>query len=517
MIFVARPCRSTMSVNHVGQSRLAHPYQKANMNALQWRVEVTSTLFLMLIFCSSGSAELQVGFSEIDVTPIVDDDHTVWMAGYGWNRKATGVHDPLYARCTVLSDGKKKIALAAVDVVGLQYPTVERIRNGLSGFDYVMVNSSHNHEGPDTIGIWGKTPFQRGVDEDYMSSLVKKVIQCVRNANESLTPVEAKFGTSSDERLVGDSRKPIVKDATLRLLRFQKQDGQLAGLLVQWNSHPEALGSKNTLITADFPYKTVKQLKEKYKCPIAYYSGAVGGLMAPPDNLFRDKNGRTLREGEFAYAEAYGQAVAKLAVQANENAKPIRLIPFRIAASPIAVPVHNPLYRVASLTGIVKRTRIKWVGDFDVTDAPIDRDTNRDDMCIQTEVGFLRLGELSVACIPGEIYPELVYGEFQEPSEPNADFPEAPLEPCVSEIMPDARWMLFGLANDEIGYIIPRRQWDQKPPYAYGRKKSQYGEVNSCGPDIAPIIMEALQRRVADLLEADKTTDKVSDKVTVAP
>jgi hypothetical protein len=51
---------------------------------------------------------------------------------------------------------------------------------------------------------------------------------------------------------------------------------------------------------------------------------------------------------------------------------------------------------------------------------------------------------------------------------------------------------LLGLANDEIGYIIPKRQWDQSPPHAYGRSKPQYGEVNSCGPEVAPIIMQAL-------------------------
>ncbi|MCH5372356.1 MAG: hypothetical protein JJ992_00140, partial [Planctomycetes bacterium] len=41
---------------------------------------------------------------------------------------------------------------------------------------------------------------------------------------------------------------------------------------------------------------------------------------------------------------------------------------------------------------------------------------------------YLRLGELDVAAIPGELYPELVYGEFQDPVDPGADFPDAPLE-----------------------------------------------------------------------------------------
>jgi hypothetical protein len=120
-------------------------------------------------------------------------------------------------------------------------------------------------------------------------------------------------------------------------------------------------------------------------------------------------------------------------------------------------------------------------------------------MAVQTEVACLRLGEVHLAAIPGELYPELVYGKFQEPAEPNADYPDAPLEPAVASLLPSSKWLLFGLANDEIGYLIPKRQWDSVAPYAYGRKESQYGEINSCGPDAAPLVMEALKRCVEQL------------------
>jgi hypothetical protein len=117
---------------------------------------------------------------------------------------------------------------------------------------------------------------------------------------------------------------------------------------------------------------------------------------------------------------------------------------------------------------------------------------------VETEVAYLWLGELHVACIPGELYPELVYGKFQEPVEPNVDFPDAPLEPFVKQLLPGDKLLVIGLANDEIGYIIPKRQWDQRPPFAYGRNSSQYGEINSCGPEIAPIVMRALAGRVQE-------------------
>jgi hypothetical protein len=53
--------------------------------------------------------------------------------------------------------------------------------------------------------------------------------------------------------------------------------------------------------------------------------------------------------------------------------------------------------------------------------------------------------------------------------------------------------MLIGLADDEIGYIIPKAEWDEKPPYLQNAKKAWYGEENSVGPDAAARIAAAIQ------------------------
>lgn len=63
--------------------------------------------------------------------------------------------------------------------------------------------------------------------------------------------------------------------------------------------------------------------------------------------------------------------------------------------------------------------------------------------------------------------------------------------------------LFHGLANDEIGYIISKRQWDNEKSYAYARDKSQHGEMNSCSPDVAPILMDALQQ-IAKALNEDR-------------
>lgn len=460
---------------------------------------------VLLIHVAALAAEpkgVQVGFGEADITPDVKGPKPVWLAGYGMGRRANGVHDPLMARCLVLGDGSERIALVSVDLIGLQYPAVKEIRAGLKDFKYVLVSSTHNHEGPDVVGIWGQGPFSRGVDDAYVASVVSKTVDLVKKTAENLTAATAAYGTATDETLLGDSRKPVAKDGVLRVIKFTKAGGSdTAGLLVQWNCHPESMGSKNKDITADFPYATVAKLKEQHKCPILYMSGAVGGLMAPPDGIIKDAQGKILEEGDFEYTRLYGEAVADLASKAVAASEPVELTPFTISAKPIAIPVTNALYRLARVARVLRREGRLWEGDFQKLGAIVDDDNADKPTAVESEVAYLKLGDVHVASIPGELYPELIYGTFQEPVEPDADFPDAPLEPTVESILPSKKWLLFGLSNDEIGYIIPRRQWDSMPPFAYGRKNSQYGEINSCSPEVAPIIMQALKLRVQDVTQ----------------
>lgn len=448
------------------------------------------------------ASALEVGFGVVDITPELSEDKPVYVAGYGQNRRATGIHDPLYARAVVFRDGDQKIGFVVADVVGLFYPTVLEVREKLEGFDYVMVSATHSHEGPDTMGLWGPSPFRTGVDPEYMQLVVDRCAEAVRAADSAAVEAKAAYGTAEDETLLRDSRVPEVYDGILRALQFTSPaDDSTVGLVVQWNCHPEALGGDNPEISADFLYATIATLEEKYNCPVVVFTGAVGGLMAPPRNVIQNDKGEFPGEGDFEYCRLYGEAVGELAKQALEAAEPIELTPFAVSAKPITVPMDNPIYRMGGMLGIIKRPGRAWTGDYRELGEIITPKNAKAHPGMETEVAYLRLGDLHVAGIPGEIYPELVYGKYQEPVEPNVDFPEVPLEKPVVEILPGEKFLLIGLANDELGYIIPKRQWDDLPPFAYGRDKKQYGEVNSIGPETAPILMHALEDRVRDVTE----------------
>ena len=64
----------------------------------------------------------------------------------------------------------------SVDLIGLQYPFIKKLRTRLPDFNYVMVASTHNHEGPDTIGRWGASVFRSRVDFAYLDRLAAKSI-----------------------------------------------------------------------------------------------------------------------------------------------------------------------------------------------------------------------------------------------------------------------------------------------------------------------------------------------------
>jgi hypothetical protein len=434
-----------------------------------------------------------VGFAAADITPNLEGK-PVYLAGFGQNRKATGIHDPLFARAVVFMEGDRKIALVSVDLVGFFYEYVLRIRKHLTDFHYVLVSSTHNHEGPDTLGLWGPTAFQSGIDPDYLKRVEDTIVRCVRNAEKGLQPAKARIGSARAPELLHDGREPYVLHDDLQVLEFLSLDQgpRRLGLLVQWNVHPELLGGKNTLVSADHVGYTVNYLQKKHQCPVAYFTGTVGGLMTSLHVPLKDEQGKVLADGTFEKTERYGLLLGAAADRALKETKELALTPIVVRSRQVFVPMLNRLYIAGRLLGVLQREAFLWTGDPYKAE-PAAATEKEKPTCILTEVAILRLGDLEVAAVPGEIYPELVLGKVQTPVDPGADFPDAPVESAVYDQLKARHKMILGLANDEIGYILPKRQWDEKPPFCYGRKKDQYGESNSVGPEAGPILCQAFK------------------------
>lgn len=439
--------------------------------------------------------DLEVGFSKEDITPAIGKN-PVYIAGFGHNRIAQGVSDPIYVRVMVLRSGGKNYAFACADLIGLFKEQVDEIRKELKDFENVMVSCTHSHEGPDTLGLWGQSPLTSGVDPEYMVLLTKKTVSAIKNAAKNLTPCKAEIAKVSIPELIHDGRDPQVKMDELLTLKFKNSESETSlGVVLFWHSHPETLGSGNKKISSDFVGYTINEIEKTTKSPAIVFTGAVGGLMTSLKVSVKNKKGEELKDGTYEKTAKYGELLALASLKSLQDATPISLSPITIRKKDILLPVDNHLYRLVKQLGVLKREMVEW----DETDIQLPGLNKRAPKhpAVKTELSVITLGQLGIGCIPGEIYPELLLGKVAKIPEKEADYQDAKTEEEWFKNWKIPFKTVIGLANDEIGYILPKKQWDEKPPFAYGKKTAPYGEINSLGPDTALLLSNAFNQLIS--------------------
>ena len=444
----------------------------------------------------SDPRPLRVGFARVKINPdLSNPKHPVYVAGFGHNRKATAVHDDLWAIACVIDDGWSRLGIVSLDAIGFFHDDVVRVRRRLAPewkLDYTVICSTHNHSTPDLMGLWGRDYVHSGVDADYLELVRSACVKALGDAVSQLQPARVAFGEIPIETagLVADTRKPIVFDPDIRVMHFVEANGdQTLGSIVSWADHPETPWSENTELTADY----CGYLREGLERGVIvnggtvvrgcggihlYLNGAIGGLMTTPPGVkvhdpYLDKD---YQAPSHEKARALGHQLVSKVIPFLEDTNVIftNHLPMAISAQTIELPLHNNLFLLAGYLGVLDRGYVRW-------------------RTLRTEVALIRLGEAAIACVPGEIYPEIVNGGIEQA--PGGDFPVAPVEvPPLRRLMPGRIKFVFGLANDEVGYLIPKSEWDEKPPYLYGANEAPYGEVNSIGPDAAGRVHAGLKQ-----------------------
>ena len=288
----------------------------------------------------------------------------------------------------------------------------------------------------------------------------------------------ARTGFPDLKSFINDTRPPVVHDQEVIALTVKDRRHRTIGTLINWANHPEALGSVNTQISADYVAAYYRVMETLRGGVAVFMNGAIGGMQSPLGAQIMDPTTRELApKNSFRFAETIGERIADLAHDALNNARPTAVNRIEYSEKRLLIPVANEGFRQAAQANL-------YGG----------RKAFRPDGTSETVVGYLRLAhgknvKLEAAMIPGELYPELSVGGVVKLA--GADFPAAPVEPAIKPQMNAPFKMLFGLANDEIGYIIPKSEWDERAPWLQDAPKRWYGEVNSIGPEAAPMIAAA--------------------------
>lgn len=444
---------------------------------------------------NSTPALLRAGFARVKINPDVTNPRKpLWLAGFSQNRAATGIHDDLWAVAWVLDDGRTRLGLVALDAIGFFHDEVIEVRRRLAAdlkLTYTIVCTTHNHSTPDLMGLWGPSFLRTGVDRGYREQVIAASVKALSEAVAVLQPVRLAYFKipTFPAGLLTDTRLPEVYDSEIRVMHFLEADqDRTVGSIVSWANHPETVWSRNTEITADYPgylrdalEKGVAESGTTTEAGVGgthlFINGAVGGLMSTtPKVIVEDPyTKKKFMEPSHEKAQALGRQLASriLPRLRTPNSNATNQMSIALRARTLELPLDNRMFLLASMLGLLDRGHVRW-------------------QTMRTEVALASFGDISLVCIPGEIYPEIVNGRIDKP--PGADFGIDPVEvPYLRRLMPGKMKFVVGMANDEIGYIIPKSEWDEKPPYLYNSEKPVYGEINSLGPETGPLIHAAIR------------------------
>lgn len=444
------------------------------------RMRILSVLLLVCLFllpaCSKKQPDFEApavysaGFGSSVLAIPKNSEYPLYIAGYRNGKQITGVLDLQQARAIWLDDGRTSALLIAVDCVGLGSNTVNRIRARLSDFcretgcDSVNVISTHTHAGIDTLGLWGPVGMD-GKNPDFMQTVIDGAVTAAKAAYEDRSTGSLQYSVTPTEGLQADSREPQVYDNNLYQLRFIPDDEAKNGIrIVSFAAHAEALRGDNTKVSRDYPGIVCDRIHEETGEDALYLPGAIGGLIMTP----------VLTQEPFNAVENLhltGERIASVALSADFEQE---LTPsLSVSRMEFEVSLENTLFLYYKFLGILQNeSRQTLAGTYLLT----------------TELTVLRLGDLTLALLPGEVFPELINGTGKE-SDPTP-LRELAQQHGIRDLM------IIGLANDELGYIMPPSDFvvDSDLPFLQEAPGDHYEETNSVGRECAAKLAEAFRK-----------------------
>lgn len=311
-----------------------------------------------------------------------------------------------------------------------------------------------------------------------MQLIEDRTVSAVEEAYANRTNGAIYYGSADTGELQRDSRPPYVYDRNLYSLRFVPDDGGSGVRILNYAAHPEALRSGNRSLSADFPAYLAAKIRKEVGDRTVFIPGALGGLIMT--ERLKDERGVQYPVEENVVRTGHMLADIALAVH-NERELAPRLVSI---TDTFKLPLENMLFAGAAAADIIAHRSVSGSGALGIA--------------LPTEMSLMSLGDVSILLVPGELFPELVTGEFAGAG--LAASPETANPQPLRLLADGGELLVFGLANDMIGYIVPPNDFLVHPsrPYVergvdlYGR--SHYEETNSMGPHTATVVAEAAGR-----------------------
>lgn len=395
------------------------------------------------------------------------------LAGNGREDAASrGVHDDLRANIIYLESGGQRLLLIGMDLLGLprkQCGAIKRSAHAATGIpvENISIMATHTHSGPNTMRI-----FANFLTEDDLHNCDRYLEWLVETVSAAVPDVVAKaedgmLGYGHDV-VEGFSfcRRIVLKDGSFRMI-FEDYDPddidhlacpngnpvmsvfvftdlqrRVKAVLVHYTSHPAVVCGEDWLYTRDYIHALTVELQKRYgrDTVVLYANGAQGNqVAADPYRPFvtgwaeADRVGSGLAEGAKRIADRIlmeKRLKREVEIQAADGSVtlPIR----RIAASDVdrareMLRTAEKRVQLHGLDPMAEATSILEMAEYPEREETV-------------PIQAIRLDEQIIVTFPGEVFLE---------------FAQQVMNSSEKDVM------VFGLANDYVGYIPTKEAFSQ--------------------------------------------------------
>lgn len=283
---------------------------------------------------------LKVGMVRVDITP----PQGIELEGYPhYPRHNTGAHDPLYAACMYLDNGKEAVAMITLDLLFFSKKYVAQVRQkaeercGIKGAN-IMFSCSHTHSGPAASGFIDVEDLEKGrkVPMEYIDDLITKLVDIITEAKANAFDGYFAYGTAicgaesgvgGNRRIPGGPHDPLVS-----VMAIKDTNNVVRGALINYTLHPTFIHEWSTVCTADYPAYLKMQIEEVYTDALTGFSQGCSG----------NQSSRYYRQGEsYDEAERVGRTIGKAACTVIEKAKWMNDFQIKTASKEIEIDTRN--------------------------------------------------------------------------------------------------------------------------------------------------------------------------------
>ena len=401
-----------------------------------------------------------VGAAKIEITPPLDVPYLSFAPRH---QAFATVHDPLFARALVVSDGRKRAVVITAEAIGFINTVLGEGRNftdevraeverrtGIPA-DTVMLAAAHIHSSPDSIDIRPLRGSPAAVA--WLEGLIDKLGQAAERAQVNTFESTLRIGQAEFPGYSRNRRGEECLDNLVTAFLFESQDQKRKIIAINYACHPVIVQAQNR-ISADYVGAMASKLEKDLPGLDAclFLQGACGDINPSIDDT-RD----------FADVERMGTALADKVTDViagmrreSQAAEPVLI---GHASQLLELP-SRPLPTAEEAESLASGDNRMWLGD-ELAERILDGRKS-----YPAELQVLRLGNAVLAGVPGE--------------------PFCRLGKAIREMAAPLAGIPVGYANGYVGYIVPPESW------ARGGYEVAPGPWSKVAPESHALILEAM-------------------------